>query len=117
MRHLKKGRKLGRTSSHKRAMLRNLATSLFRHGRITTTDAKAKELIPFVERLITRAKDPTLHNRRYVLSYIKDKKVVKGLFDTISPSFKDREGGYLRVMKKGQRKGDGAPMSVVEIVR
>jgi large subunit ribosomal protein L17 len=98
-------------------MLRNLATSLLRHGRVRTTEAKAKELIPFVERLITRAKDPTLHNRRYILSYIKDKEVVKDLFGKISPSLKERPGGHLRAMKNGRRRGDGATMSVVEIIR
>lgn len=117
MRHLRKERKLGRTSSHKKAMLKNLAISLFKYGRIATTSAKAKELIPFVERLITRSKDPTLHNRRYVLSYIKDKEVVKNLFDELSSTLKERQGGYLRVMRKGRRKGDGAQMSVVEIIR
>ncbi|MEW5766123.1 MAG: 50S ribosomal protein L17 [bacterium] len=117
MRHLKKGKKLGRTVSHRKAMLSNLTTSLFRHGRITTTEAKAKELVKVASRVITTAKgeDP-LHARRQVVKLIKDKEIVKTLFDDIAPRFKDRPGGYIRVLRAGQRQGDAAQLAIVELV-
>jgi len=117
MKHLKKGRKLGRTAAHKRALLRNLATSLFKHGRITTTLAKSKELIPYAEGLISKAKGGTLHDRRQILAEIKDKKVTKKLFDEILSSQVERQGGYIRAIKKGPRLGDAAQMAIVELIK
>jgi large subunit ribosomal protein L17 len=116
MRHRKKGRKLSRTASHRRATLRNMAQSLFRHGRIATTTAKAKELRPFAERLITLAKRGDLHARRLVAARIGDRAVVGSLFDTIAPRFAQRPGGYTRILKLGPRKGDAADMSLIELV-
>jgi len=116
MRHRKKGRKLSRTASHKRATMRNLASSLFRHGRIETTTAKAKELRPFAERLITLAKRGDLHARRLVATKIQDRQVLGSLFDDIGPRFSERPGGYTRILKLGNRKGDAAEMSLIELV-
>jgi large subunit ribosomal protein L17 len=116
MRHQVRGRKLGRTASHRHALLRSLATSLLKHKKITTTTAKAKELRGFVEPLITKAKTDSVHTRRYVSDKIKDKEVVKGLFTDIIPKVGERAGGYTRVVKLGQRKGDGAELSIIELV-
>jgi large subunit ribosomal protein L17 len=116
MRHRKKGRKLSRTASHRRAMLRNLVTSLFRHERIETTTAKAKELRPYAERLITLAKRGDLHARRLAASKIQDSEVLGKLFADIGPRFEQRPGGYTRILKLGTRKGDAAEMSLIELV-
>ena len=116
MRHRKKGRKLQRTASHRRAMLRNLATSLFRHERIKTTNAKAKELRPYAERLITLARRGDLHARRLVARKIQDREVLGKLFDEISPRYAERPGGYTRILKLGNRKGDAAEISLIELV-
>ncbi|WP_279101341.1 50S ribosomal protein L17 [Gordonia bronchialis] len=112
-----KGARLGGSASHQKAMLANLATSLFEHGRITTTEAKAKRLRPYAEKLITHAKAGKLANRREVLKVIRDKDVVHTLFDEIGPHFADRNGGYTRIIKTLPRKGDNAPMAVIELVR
>src|SRR5687767_15564565 len=106
----KKGYRLGGSSSHQKAILNNLATSLFEHGRITTTEAKARVLRPYAERLITKAKKGDLHNRRQVLATIRDKGVVHTLFEEIAPRYAARPGGYTRITKIGPRKGDNAPM-------
>ena len=116
MRHRKKGRKLQRTASHRRAMLRNLATSLFRHERIETTTAKAKELRPYAERLSTLARRGDLHARRLVARKIQDREVLGKLFDEISPRYAERPGGYTRILKLGNRKGDAAEISLIELV-
>ena len=116
MRNRKKGRKLQRTASHRRAMLRNLATSLFRHERIETTTAKAKELRPYAERLITLARRGDLHARRLVARKIQDREVLRKLFDEISPRYAERPGGYTRILKLGNRKGDAAEISLIELV-
>ena len=116
MRHRKAGRKLGRNSSHRNAMFRNMVTSLFRYDQLETTDAKAKELRPIAEKMITLAKRGDLHARRRALSYIKDKGVTHKLFEEIKGRYPDRQGGYLRIVKKGVRKGDGAPVSVVQLL-
>lgn len=116
MRHRKKGRSLGRTASHRRATLRNMATSLFRHGRIETTEAKAKELRPFAERLITLARRGDLHARRLAGRNIADREVLGKLFDDLGPRFAERPGGYTRVLKLGARRGDGADMALIELV-
>jgi len=112
-----KGPRLGGSSSHQKAMLANLATSLFEHGRIKTTETKARALRPYAEKLITHAKKGTLHNRREVLKKIRDKDVVHALFAEIGPFFSDRNGGYTRIIKVEARKGDNAPMAVIELVR
>lgn len=112
-----KGPRLGGSSSHQKAILANLATSLFEHGRIKTTEPKARALRPYAEKLITHAKKGTLHNRREVLKKIRDKDVVHTLFAEIGPFFADREGGYTRIIKVENRKGDNAPMAVIELVR
>ena len=112
----KKGPRLGGSPSHQKAILANLATSLFEHGSITTTEAKARTLRPYAERLITKAKRGDLHNRRQVMSVIRDKTVVHVLFTEIGPRFADRPGGYTRITKIGPRKGDNAPMAVIELV-
>lgn len=116
MRHRKKGRQLSRTASHREAMLRNMAISLFRHGRISTTTAKAKELRPFAERLITLAKRGDLHARRQAARKIADQEVLFHLFDAIGPRFAERPGGYTRILKLGHRQGDGAELSIIELV-
>ncbi len=115
MRHRKKGRQLSRTRSHKRAMLRNMATSLFRHERIRTTEAKAKELRPFAERLISLARSDDVHSRRRAGRQIADREVLQKLFHDIGPRFRGRPGGYTRILKLGARKGDGAELALVEL--
>ncbi len=112
----KKGTRLGGSPAHQRLILSNLATSLFEHGRITTTEAKARTLRPLAERLITKAKKGDLHNRREVLKTIRDKGVVHALFTEIGPMMAERPGGYTRITKIGPRKGDNAPMAVIELV-
>jgi len=112
-----KGPRLGGSSSHQKAILANLATSLFEHGRIKTTEPKARALRPYAEKLITHAKKGTLHNRREVMKKIRDKDVVHTLFAEIGPFFSDRAGGYTRIIKVEARKGDNAPMAVIELVR
>jgi large subunit ribosomal protein L17 len=111
-----KGPRLGGSPAHERLMLANLATSLFRHGKITTTETKAKRLRPLAEQLITKAKRGDLHARRHVLTVVRDKDVVYTLFDQIAPRYANREGGYTRIVKTGPRKGDAAPMAVIELV-
>jgi len=111
-----KGPRLGGGPAHERLMLANLATALFEHGRITTTEAKAKRLRPLAERLITKAKRGDLHARRQVMTVIRDKDVVHVLFTEIGPRFAGRDGGYTRITKIGARKGDAAPMAVIELV-
>ena len=112
-----KGPRLGGSSSHQQALLANLATSLFEHGRIKTTEPKARALRPYAEKLITHAKKGALHNRREVMKKIRDKDVVHALFAEIAPFFADRAGGYTRIIKVEARKGDNAPMAVIELVR
>ncbi|SDF51065.1 50S ribosomal protein L17 [Sporolituus thermophilus] len=109
-------RKLGRDSSARRALLRSILTSFFAHGRIETTEAKAKEISGLADELITLAKRGDLHARRQVLAFLLDEDVVKKLFDTIAPKYADRQGGYTRVLKLGPRKGDAAPMAIIELV-
>ena len=116
MRHKGGLRKLGRTSSHRRALLRNLTTSLFRHERIKTTLPKAKELRPIAEKLITIARRDDLHSRRRVLRDVSDKEVVKKLFGTLAPRFATRPGGYTRTLRLNPRPGDGADMAIVELI-
>lgn len=111
-----KGPRLGGSPAHERLILANLATQLFQHGRITTTQAKAKRLRPLAEHLITFAKRGDLHARRQVLTVVKDKDVVFHLFDEIGPRFATRPGGYTRIIKTGPRKGDSAPMAIIELV-
>jgi large subunit ribosomal protein L17 len=113
----KKGPRLGGSPAHQKAILSNLATSLFEHGAITTTEAKARVLRPYAEKLITKAKRGDLHNRRQVMSVIRDKNVVHTLFTEIGPRFEERPGGYTRITKIGPRKGDNAPMAVIELVQ
>jgi large subunit ribosomal protein L17 len=112
----KKGPRLGGSPSHQRLIVANLATQLFEHGRITTTEAKARVLRPVAEKLITKAKRGDLHNRREVLKTVRDKSVVHELFTEIAPRFAERPGGYTRITKIGPRKGDNAPMAVIELV-
>jgi large subunit ribosomal protein L17 len=116
MRHGSKGRQLSRTASHRRALLRNLATSLFEHDRIVTTEAKAKELRPYAERLITLARRGDLHARRQVERRIKDRAVSGRLFTEIGPRFASRPGGYTRIVKLGHRDGDGAEIARIELL-
>ncbi len=116
MRHRNKGRTLSRTASHKKATMRNMATSLFRHERIETTTAKAKELRPFAERLITLGKRGDLHARRLAGRLIADRQVLGKLFDDIGPRFAERPGGYTRILKLGSRRGDAAEMALIELV-
>ncbi|MGH3797537.1 MAG: 50S ribosomal protein L17 [Pseudonocardiaceae bacterium] len=111
-----KGARLGGSPAHERLMLANLATALFTHGRITTTEAKAKRLRPFAERLITKARKADLHNRREIMRVIRDKDVVHRLVADIGPHFADRPGGYTRIVKTLPRKGDNAPMAIIELV-
>ena len=112
----KKGARLGSGPSHQRLMLSNLASSLFQHERIKTTEAKAKLLRPYAERLITKAKKGDVHNRRQVLSVLEDRDVVHKLFSDIAPRFSARNGGYTRIMKLGPRQGDNAPMALIELI-
>jgi large subunit ribosomal protein L17 len=116
MRHQIAGRKLGRTTSHRWAMLRNLVTSLLEHEKIKTTDAKAKELRPLAEKMIGLGKEGTLHARRQVLAVVRKADVVRKVFDTLSPRYQTRPGGYVRITKLGFRPGDAAPVSMVELV-
>ena len=116
MRHRHKGRTLSRTASHKKATMRNMATSLFRHERIETTTAKAKELRPFAGRLITLGKRGDLHARRLAGRLIADRQVLGKLFDDIGPRFAERPGGYTRILKLGNRRGDAAEMALIELV-
>ena len=116
MRHLKAGRKLGRTSSHRLATMRNMVTSLLQHEKIETTEAKAKELRPLTEKMVTLGKRGDLHARRLAMRVIRDESVAKKLFDDIAPRFKDRAGGYTRILKVGRRHGDNAPVSIIELV-
>ena len=111
-----KGARLGGSAAHQRIILANLATQLFEHGKITTTEAKARRLRPLAEKLITKAKRGDIHSRRLVLTTVKDKGVVHVLFTEIAPTFAEREGGYTRITKIGPRKGDNAPMAVIELV-
>jgi len=112
-----KGARLGGSPSHQRLMLANLATSLFTHGRITTTEAKAKRLRPYAEKLVSKAKIGDLHNRREVMKVIRDKDVVHSLFAEIGPFFAERDGGYTRIIKTVPRKGDNAPMAIIELLQ
>jgi len=116
MRHLKAGRQLSRNSAHRWALMRNLITALLRKGKIQTTDPKAKELRRWVDRVITLGKRGSLHARRQALGIVQDKAVVRKLFDTIALRFKDRPGGYTRIIKLGIRRGDAAQMSLIELV-
>ena len=116
MRHKKSHRKFGRDSAHRNAMLRNLATSLLKHGRITTTLAKAKDLRGVVEPMVTKAKVDNVHNRRWAYNYIYEKPVVHRLFTEIAPRYANRPGGYTRVIKLGNRANDAAPMAIIELV-
>ena len=116
MRHRKSGRKLSRTSSHRKAMMRNMVTSLLDHERIETTDAKAKELRGLADRMITLGKRGDLHARRQALSVIRSKAVTAKLFDELAERFRDRPGGYTRVIKLGNRVWDAAPVSIIELV-
>ena len=116
MRHQKSGRKLGRTSSHRQAMFRNMAVSLFRHEQIRTTLPKAKELRRVAEPLITMAKNPTMARRRLAFARLRDKDIVGKLFDELAPRYKTRPGGYTRILKCGFRRGDNAPMAYVQLV-
>ncbi|HMR49698.1 MAG TPA: 50S ribosomal protein L17 [Arachnia sp.] len=111
-----KGPRLGGTPTHERIILRNLASQLFEHGRVTTTETKARRVQPLAEKLITKAKRGDLHSRRLVLKDITDRDTVAVLFEEIAPTLKDREGGYTRITKIGNRKGDNAPMAVIEII-
>lgn len=116
MRHNKSGRSLGRNSSHRSAMLRNMVTSLLNHEKITTTDIRAKELRILAEKMITLGKRGDVHARRQALAVIRERKVVAKLFDMIGPRYKDRPGGYTRIIKLGYRPGDNAPLSQIELV-
>ncbi len=116
MRHRAQGRKLGRTSAHRKAMFRNQLTALFTHERITTTVPKAKELRPLAERMVTLARTGTLANRRRVLADLPDKDVVQRLFTDIAPRFADRPGGYTRIVRIGRRRGDNAEMAIIEFI-
>lgn len=109
-------RKLGRDSSARKALLRGIVTSLFRYERIETTEARAKELRKIAEKMLTLAKRGDLHARRQALAYMMDKDVVKKLFDEVAPKYKDRQGGYTRIIKTGVRQGDAAPMVIIELV-
>ncbi len=116
MRHRMQGRKLGRTSAHRKAMFRNQLTALFTHERIITTLAKAKDLRPQAERMVTLARSTDLASRRKALSVVSDRAVVRHLFDDIAPRFAERPGGYTRIMRLGRRRGDGAEMAIIEFV-
>jgi large subunit ribosomal protein L17 len=109
-------RKLGRTSAHRNMMLRNLVTSLLKHGRIETTEARAKETKKIAEKIITLAKRGDLHARRQVLAYVTEKEVVKNVFEDIAPKYQERNGGYTRMYKLGPRRGDAAPMVILELI-
>jgi large subunit ribosomal protein L17 len=115
MRHLNAGRKLNRSGSHRKALFRNLVTSLLEREHVRTTDAKAKELRRIADRMVTLGKRGSLHARRQAASYIRTRTVVKKLFDEVAPRFRERAGGYTRVIKLGHRHGDAAPMSIIEL--
>lgn len=117
MRHRKKGRSLSRKPSHRKATLRNMATSLFRHERIRTTEAKAKELRPFAERLISLARVDDVHSRRQARRHVADREILGKLFGDIGPRFREQDGGYTRVLKLGARRGDGAELALIELTR
>ena len=116
MRHRSSGRKLGRNSSHRKALFRNMVTSLLEHERITTTDAKAKELRGITDRMITLGKRGDLHALRQALSVIRSKEITAKVFDELADRYRDRPGGYTRVIKLGNRHGDAAPVSIIELV-
>jgi large subunit ribosomal protein L17 len=116
MRHRNEGRKLSRNTSHRRALLRNLVTALLEHGRLMTTLPKAKEVRPLAERMITLGKRDSLHARRQVQSYLLKDETTRKVFDTIAPKFADRKGGYSRIIKVGNRKGDGADIAIIELL-
>jgi large subunit ribosomal protein L17 len=116
MRHLKKGRKLGRDAAHRKALYANLCGALIEHGRIKTTEAKAKEVRPIAEKLITLGRRGDLHARRQAIAYLRSNDVVHVLFSEVAPRFADRPGGYTRIVKIGPRQGDGAPMAYLELV-
>ena len=116
MRHMNEGRKLRRTASHRKALLRNMVSSLFEFEKIETTDAKAKELRKVADKMITWGKRGDLHARRLTLRVISNKKVVHKLFSDIAPRFRERNGGYTRIIKTGRRKGDNAPLSIIELM-
>ena len=115
MRHRKAGRRLGRTSSHRKAMIRNMVTSLMEHERIVTTTPKAKEVRRYADKMMTLAKRGDLHARRQALSFMRDKKIVAKLFDTLKDEYMDRNGGYTRIIQTGNRAGDAAPMAILEL--
>jgi len=117
MRHRIAGRKLGRLTSHRRALYRNLVTDLLAYEKITTTEAKAKETRSLVEKMITLGKEDNLASRRRAAAFITDKKIVKKLFDEIAPEYADRNGGYTRLVKLGPRQGDNAPMAQIELIK
>jgi large subunit ribosomal protein L17 len=116
VRHRKAGRQLRRTTEQKLALMRNLATSLIEHGAIETTEAKAKELRPFIEKLITKARTGTLHARRLAVRHIHKREAADKLFQEIGPKFATRKGGYTRILKTGHRKGDGAELARIELI-
>src|SRR5215471_16070556 len=116
MRHRNEGRKLSRNTSHRRALLRNLVTDLLEHGRLMTTLPKAKEVRPLAEKMITLGKRDNLHARRQVQAYLMRDGIAKTVFDTIAPKFADRNGGYSRIIKLGNRKGDGADLAIIELL-
>jgi large subunit ribosomal protein L17 len=116
MRHLKRQAKLGRTASHRKAMLANMAASLIKFERIQTTDAKAKALRPFVERLVSMGKDDSVHARRLVFSRLRDREATQKVFEALGPRMQGRPGGYTRIVKLSRRKGDNAPMSLIELI-
>ncbi len=116
MRHRKAVKRLGRTSSHRKALMRNMVTSLLQHEKIVTTDVKAKELRRVADKMITLGKRGTLHARRQALSFIRDRDVTQKVFDVLSPRYVDRAGGYTRIIKLGRRVGDNAPLSQIELV-
>jgi large subunit ribosomal protein L17 len=116
MPHQVAGRKLGRTTSHRWAMMRNMVTSLLEHERVKTTDAKAKELRPLVEKMIGLGKRGDLHARRQALAIVRKEEIVTKLFETLSPRYQSRNGGYTRIVKLGFRPGDGAPVSILELI-
>jgi large subunit ribosomal protein L17 len=116
MRHLKQGRKLGRTTAHRKALLRNLATALFEHERIVTTEPKAKELRRIADKLVTLGKRGNLHARRQALQVVRSNAVVRKLFNEVAPRFAGRQGGYTRILRLGYRPGDAAAMAVIELV-
>ncbi len=116
MRHHRTGKKLGRDSAHRKALYANLAASLIEHGRIRTTETKAKAVRPIVEKMITLGRDGSIHARRQALAYLRTQEIVHMLFSDVGPRFRDRPGGYTRVVKLGPRQGDAAPMAYLELV-